>query len=104
MVRPTITIGLSLAGVACALTMAYESAPRSWSFASRSSSSTMPASLAVGGCTRAATRCMWGRRIRCGQGEAFVSTGVRSYWLVVQLASVAGGIWAGSRLFDWATS
>lgn len=32
-----------------------------------------------------------------------VSRGKRLYWLVVQLAAVAAGIYAGWRLFDWAT-
>ena len=33
-----------------------------------------------------------------------MSPGVRFYWLVVQLAAIAGGIYAGWWLFDWATS
>jgi hypothetical protein len=28
---------------------------------------------------------------------------VRLYWLAIQLAAVAGGIYGGVRLFDWAT-
>ena len=29
--------------------------------------------------------------------------GTRFFWLVVQLAAIAGGIYGGVRLFDWAT-
>ena len=32
-----------------------------------------------------------------------MSGGSRFYWLTVQLASVAGGIYGAIRLFDWAT-
>jgi hypothetical protein len=32
-----------------------------------------------------------------------VSAGLRFYWFVVQLVAVAGGIWAGWWLFNWAT-
>lgn len=32
-----------------------------------------------------------------------MSAAVRLYWLVVQLAAVAGGIYGAVRLFDWAT-
>jgi len=32
-----------------------------------------------------------------------MSAGLRLYWLVVQLAAVAGGIYGGWRLFEWAT-
>jgi hypothetical protein len=32
-----------------------------------------------------------------------VSAGARFYWLVVQAAAVAGGIYGGWRLFEWAT-
>jgi hypothetical protein len=30
-----------------------------------------------------------------------VTQSVRWYWLILQLAAVAGGIWAGVRLFHW---
>jgi hypothetical protein len=33
-----------------------------------------------------------------------VSAGLRLYWLVVQVAAVAGGIYGGWLLFNWATS
>jgi hypothetical protein len=33
-----------------------------------------------------------------------VSAGLRFYWLVVQLAAVVGGIYAGWWLFNWATT
>jgi hypothetical protein len=33
-----------------------------------------------------------------------VSAGLRFYWLVVQVAAVAGGIYGGWWLFNWATS
>jgi len=32
-----------------------------------------------------------------------MSSGRRLYWLLVQLAAIAGGIYGGVRLFDWAT-
>jgi hypothetical protein len=32
-----------------------------------------------------------------------VSAGLRLYWLVVQLAAVVCGIWAGWSLFTWVT-
>jgi hypothetical protein len=32
-----------------------------------------------------------------------VTTGVRITWLVVHLAAIALGIWAGLALFRWAT-
>ena len=37
------------------------------------------------------------------KAEAPVSAGLRFYWLVVQVAAVAGGIYAGWWLFNWAT-
>jgi hypothetical protein len=33
-----------------------------------------------------------------------VSAGLRFYWLVVQVAAVASGIYGGWRLFEWATA
>jgi hypothetical protein len=32
-----------------------------------------------------------------------VTRGVRLMWLLVQLAGIALGIWAGVRFFDWAS-
>lgn len=32
-----------------------------------------------------------------------MTAAARLYWLAVQLAAVAGGIYGGARLFDWAT-
>jgi hypothetical protein len=32
-----------------------------------------------------------------------MSAGLRLYWLFVQLAAIAGGIYGGVLLFDWAT-
>jgi hypothetical protein len=32
-----------------------------------------------------------------------VSAGQRVYWLLLQLAVVAGGVYGGWRLFEWAT-
>jgi len=32
-----------------------------------------------------------------------VSVRARVYWLVVQLAAVAGGVYGAVSLFDWAT-
>ncbi len=32
-----------------------------------------------------------------------MSSGRRLYWLLVQLAAIAGGIYGAVRLFDWAT-
>ncbi len=32
-----------------------------------------------------------------------MSGGARFYWLVVQLAAIAGGIYGGVLLFNWAT-
>jgi hypothetical protein len=32
-----------------------------------------------------------------------MTAGVRFTWLVVHLAAIALGIWAGVRLFQWAT-
>lgn len=32
-----------------------------------------------------------------------MTSGLRLYWLLVQLAAVAGGIYAAVLLFDWAT-
>jgi hypothetical protein len=32
-----------------------------------------------------------------------MSGGVRIYWLAVQIAAVAGGIYGAIRLFHWAT-
>ena len=32
-----------------------------------------------------------------------MSAGLRLYWFVVQVAAVAGGIYAGWWLFTWAT-
>ena len=62
-----------------------------------------------GGRTRAAgeaprARVAHRRRVRGREGEAPVSAGLRFYWLVVQAAAVAGGIYAGWWLFNWATS
>ena len=37
------------------------------------------------------------------EGEAPVSAGLRFYWFVVQVAAVAGGIYAGWWIFNWAT-
>ena len=33
-----------------------------------------------------------------------MSAGLRFYWFVVQAAAVAGGIYAGWWLFNWATA
>ena len=32
-----------------------------------------------------------------------MSAGLRLYWLAVQLAVIAGGIYGGWRLFEWAS-
>jgi len=32
-----------------------------------------------------------------------MSSGRRLYWLLVQLAAIAGGSYGAVRLFDWAT-
>jgi hypothetical protein len=32
-----------------------------------------------------------------------MSAGLRLYWFCVHLAAIAGGIYGGVRLFDWAS-
>jgi hypothetical protein len=150
-VRSTIAIGLSLAGVTCGLTFGYlsmravmdvrvfmlmgglpllvmlpvtirgftreEKRPPGWpvgmplAHMQRVAARVQPVDGDPGrhgGRARAAreaprARRAHRRRVRGGEGKAPVSAGLRFYWFVVQLVAVAGGIWAGWWLFNWAT-